>query len=276
MRARTPLVLLLFLAPLFVSPLAAAKVTVENVAVPERTAAEHVFDAEVMLRNDGAARTIYLFGALYLKEQGKGPCGPATDPRFQRFTHLVQEPIDIPAGATLRHPMSGGHWQQRYSAQDAPTQPTVAEFCVFVANATAGPLIDYESFGTAPLSIRARNAPPVVDFTLDAEDIRMQLPVTFLAHGSDAEGDPLTFTWDFGHIAASGPARATGETAIHTFPFSGDYRISVNASDGIDVISTSHLITVARADTGTASKGMPGLGALVVCVILVLVARARR
>lgn len=216
------------------APMAQAAVTVENVKVPERTAAARPFPVSMSLFNDGPARTVTLMAALYEFRDGEGPCGPATDARFRTFTHLSQERVDLPANARIAWPPEGRSWIQRYDARDVPARPDTMELCVFVARNAPGPQLDYEAFASVPLSVRAVNAPPTGAFSWSPETASATDDVVFSATGSDADGDPLAFRWDFGHANATGRAVATGPRAVHFFYPEGDYVVTLVVSDGMD------------------------------------------
>lgn len=232
---------LLIGALILLVPTAAAAVTVESIVVPPRTAAAHPFDVNVTLANDGAARSVFLFGALY--DAGSG-CGPAAGPGFRTFTHMVQEQVDLAANSVTPYPTVGDRWLHRYDSNDADAEPTTLELCVFVANASSGPVIDYESFATTPLSVRPTNAVPEVSFTWTPESPSVGETVTFAATGSDADGDPLAFAWDFGHFVASGRAVAEGARVTLAFHSAGEYAITLAASDGLDVTHATRVVDV--------------------------------
>jgi hypothetical protein len=262
-------------------PTAAAEITIGEIQTPERTAADHPFDVNVTLRNDGPPRTIYLFAALYDPQEGGSPCGSSLDPRFRTFTQVVQEAIDLPADSTTDHPAPGSRWSHRYQAEDAAATPEEAQFCIFVANASAGPLIEYETYRATTLSVRARNAPPVAAFTLEPEELRASTDIFFTAQATDAEGDPVTFRWDFGHSTASGRALGEGQSPTHVFYPAGDYLVTLVASDGIDETRVPHLVTVtAAAAQPDGGRGIPSFPALQVLVFVaaatLLVRRSRR
>lgn len=265
------LVLTLFL------PAAAAAVTVDHVLVPPSTAAEKAFNVSVSLTNDGPARSVYLFGALYDRANGSAPCGPATDAHFRTFTHTVQETITLPANSVTTFPPEGGRWLQKYGADDATPAPEVAQFCVFVANATAGPTIDYESFATTSLSVRAKNTPPSGGFTWTPDKPAAGEEAAFEGTATDKEGDPVTFRWDFGRYAASGRSEASGPSATSTFYPDGRYVVTLILSDGLNESHLSRTITIGEqaASSGGGVK-IPSLGVGMLLAVVVLVALRRR
>jgi hypothetical protein len=252
-RATLPL-----LALLLAVPLAQSAVSVEDVGVPERTLAGKAFEARLTLANDGPAREVTLFAALYRHEEGEGPCGPATDARFRTFTHVVQERVALPANAVVEHPPPGARWLQMYEREDVPRGPTLDEFCVFVAESGAGPTIEYEAFGTSRLNVRGENAAPLADFSWEPRTPRATEDAAFRASGSDAEGDPVSYHWDFGHANASGRAVGEGPQISHFFYPEGEYVVTLTASDGLNETRVTRTVTVLAADAGAPEgRGLP-------------------
>ena len=252
--------------------------TVEDVLVPERTRADLAFDVRVELRNDGPARDVTLFGALYERVEGRGPCGPATDPRFRGFTHLVQERVQLPARSSLSYPEPGDRWLHRYDRADAPAEPTVAELCIFVAEADSGPTaaVEYLAFGSAALSVRAENAPPEPRFTWTPEAPGATQDALFVAEAEDAEGDPVSYRWDFGHMNASGRAQATGARVTHFFYPAGEYVVTLTASDGLDEARATQTVVVGEAPGAEPERGIPAPWAAMVLGLLVVAFLRRR
>ena len=201
---------------------------ITGVSPPERTMAGKPFHAAVTLVHRGAeARSVVLLAALY--DPDAAPCGPATEPGFRQFTHLVQERITLQPGERR----TVGGWAQSYRAENAPARPGVAEWCVFVAE-DEGQRLEYLDHQSAPLPVRAVNALPTADFSwrparpAEAED------VWFEARGEDADGDPVTFRWDFGHANASGRQEVEGASPTHFFYPAGRYAVTLVASDGLE------------------------------------------
>lgn len=276
-RATAHATLLLVGLLLFAGP-AHAAVTVEEIVVPERTAAGKAFDVVVRLQNVGPARDVHLFGALYAPVDGKAPCGPTTDPSFRTFTHVVQVTIALPADAEVVHPPEGERWLHAYDPKDAPATPADHELCVFVAAATGGPVIQYEAYGVATLSVRARNAPPQPAFRVETPTPTVSRPVTFVAEAVDSDDDPVTYTWDFGRFDATGRARAEGERVTHAFYPEGEYTVTLTATDGIDAVPLARTIVISAAgdeQTERASRTPLGAWLAPLAVGLALVLRRR-
>lgn len=219
------------LALLLLAPRATALgevVDILGVSSPERTMAGKPFVVEVMLLNRAdAPRTVVLLGALYAKDAAE--CGPATQPGFKQFTHLVQERITLQAGE--RRVVHG--WNQSYAASSVEAAPRNAEWCAFVAE-DAGERISYLDYQSAPLSVRGANARPTASFSWLPERPVEARDVWFAAEGADADDDPVTFRWDFGHANASGRQPAEGATPTHFFYPAGRYVVTLAASDGLE------------------------------------------
>ena len=67
------------------------------------------------------------------------------------------------------------------------------------------------------------------------------VPMAFNAlDSSDPDGDPLTYTWNFGD---STPAE-TGDTVLHTYDTAGTYTVSLSADDGRGGLDTAELEVV--------------------------------
>lgn len=239
---RTPLLLL---AALLAAPTAGATVTVEDVVVPERTMANQAFDVRVTLANNGPAATVYLFGALYVGEGG--PCGASDGGRFRTFTHLVQEAVLVPTNGRVDYPAPGERWQHRYQPEDTPGEPSVEELCILVARSATGPQLEYESYRSTPLSVRATNAPPEASFTWSPASPVVAQDARFAASGTDADGDPIVFRWDFGHVNATGRAVAEGADATHFFYPEGEYVVTLVATDGLQETRVQRTVTVVAA-----------------------------
>src|SRR5215468_2885773 len=74
------------------------------------------------------------------------------------------------------------------------------------------------------------NRPPVCRLTVPAE-AQAGTPVTLDASGSsDPDGDPLSFTWDFGD--GTPPAKTTAARVTHSYARVGAYTVKVTVDDG--------------------------------------------
>lgn len=77
-------------------------------------------------------------------------------------------------------------------------------------------------------------------------------PVLFSASATDANGDALTYTWDFGPLGTQ-----TGATITHVFTAPGNYTVNLTVSDGAGgaAVWTLTVSVVAPASTLTDSDG---------------------
>lgn len=221
-------------------------IALSGARIPERTVADHPFEAHVTLTNKGdAPRTIYLFAALYTP--GSTPCGPATDPRFRAFTPLLQARVEVPAGGKVEYPAPGERWLQRYHAKDVPVGNATMELCIFAAeDGTAGSAqLRYDDFVSLPLATRDANHAPTADFSWSADNLFAARDIDLHATGADAEGDPIVYSWDFGHANASGRKPALGANVVHAFYPDGAYEVTLTASDGFDESRVTHVLDIA-------------------------------
>jgi PKD repeat protein len=69
--------------------------------------------------------------------------------------------------------------------------------------------------------------------------------VTFSASGSDPDGDPLTYTWDFGDGTTD-----QGATLFHTFYDEGQFKVTLTVSDGRGGTATDSVFLTARKIAG--------------------------
>jgi chitodextrinase len=92
----------------------------------------------------------------------------------------------------------------------------------------------------------ANSAPEITSVTLStgSKAAKVGQAVTFTAAATDADGDQLTYSWDFGDGTT-----AAGDVAQHSYAGAGAYRAVVTVSDGGDTATQAVLVTV---------KGKPG------------------
>ena len=91
------------------------------------------------------------------------------------------------------------------------------------------------------------NRRPIAAMTATPGSGFAPLDVSFDASGSsDADGDPLTYSWTFGDGAS-----ATGVTASHTYAQTGSYTATVTVSDGeLDAIASRTIVVSAEPGPG--------------------------
>ncbi|MDN3638323.1 glycoside hydrolase family 9 protein [Simiduia curdlanivorans] len=85
------------------------------------------------------------------------------------------------------------------------------------------------------------NTPPVASFTSVSSGLTVNVDGSA---SSDADGDALTYSWDFAGVSKS------GKTASHTFAAAGSYAVQLTVSDGIDTNVTSKSVSVTAPTPG--------------------------
>lgn len=73
------------------------------------------------------------------------------------------------------------------------------------------------------------------------------------AASSDADGDPLTFAWDFGD-----GGRADGVHVSHVYAAAGVYTVRLTVSDGRATATDTLIATIVADDAGVPGSGSPG------------------
>ncbi|CAM1343946.1 cellulase family glycosylhydrolase [Tenacibaculum amylolyticum] len=97
------------------------------------------------------------------------------------------------------------------------------------------------------------NNPPVADFIKTITSGTTGASVTVEAYASyDPDGDPLTYTWDFGDGTTE-----QGVTASHIYTENGLYTIKLTVSDGQVEDSKSETVIVDTITSGSCSFGTP-------------------
>ena len=173
--------------------------------------------------------------------------------------YIYFEPVSL-AGIdelTIRYAagFDGGIVDVRMGAPDAPvigtaTLPTTASWTDF-QNVTI-PLDTDDSTGRLYFTFRGRpgmntndlfdldeftfggsgvasNSTPTASATADKVAGPAPLAVNFTGTGADADGDPLTYAWDF---TSDGTVDATTANASHTYATAGEYTATFTVSDG--------------------------------------------
>ena len=75
----------------------------------------------------------------------------------------------------------------------------------------------------------AGNSAPTASAQADTTAGPAPLAVSFTGTGADADGDPLTYAWDF---TSDGTVDATTANATHTYDEPGEYTATFTVSDG--------------------------------------------
>ncbi|WP_353708813.1 ThuA domain-containing protein [Cellulosimicrobium sp. ES-005] len=154
--------------------------------------------------------------------------------------------VDGPLLATLTLSPTGS-WETPARTQAVPvTDPGGTRTLYFVARSTTGATGDMFDVDSVTFTGRgaANNVAPVVgSVTATPATGDAPLDVAFAAQATDADGDALTYAWEFGDGGT-----ATGATAQHTYAEAGSYTATVTVSDPSGARATG---TVAVSVYGT-------------------------
>ncbi|GEL73251.1 Ig-like domain-containing protein [Myxococcus virescens] len=94
----------------------------------------------------------------------------------------------------------------------------------------------------ATVTLRVGNSAPVVAVALQTQRPFEGEALHFQTSAADANGDALTFTWDFGDGATSEEA-----SPIHAYTNEGTYEAVLTVTDGIDTVQQSWVMEVRNA-----------------------------
>jgi PKD repeat protein len=141
-------------------------------------------------------------------------------------------PLEVRFSATGRDPDGGpvsyrwdfGDGGSAFGAQAVHTyrEPGEYEATVTVTDDEGDTATD-----TVPVTVAApENGPPHVDAVADPASGRGPLEVQFEAVGTDPDGDPLTYEWDFGDGGG-----LFGAVVSHTYQEAGEYTATVTVTD---------------------------------------------
>lgn len=108
-------------------------------------------------------------------------------------------------------------------------------------------VISYDGYQVTTGQAPAANTAPVAAFSATPTGLKVSVDASA---SSDADGDSLTYAWDFGD-----GANDTGKTATHTYGSAGSYDIKLTVSDGKTTGTVTHSVTVAPvANTAPVAK----------------------
>ncbi len=141
-----------------------------------------------------------------------------------------------------------GTWDATGDTTTACVYPDEGTFTVAVRATN-----DVGSVDTATATVTVVNVGPTIDTTtIVGGDEGSELG--FSATGSDAGGDDLTWSWDFGDGGT-----ATGTDVVHTYADDGDYVVTVTTDDGDGgSASWTETITISNVDPVIDSMTLPG------------------
>jgi len=176
------------------------------------------------------------------------------------ITVLNQPPVVIPTALPINGPAPlNVQFTANGSDPDGTIQTYLWDFGDGASSTLANPLHTYTTVGTftatvtvtdnfgltaqASVVITVINQPPIVAPTASPVNGLVPLDVQFTANGSDPDGNPLTYLWDFGDAASS-----TLANPLHTYTNPGTYVATVSVSDGEFTVTGSVTISVTPRD----------------------------
>ncbi|MGH2945489.1 MAG: ThuA domain-containing protein, partial [Solirubrobacteraceae bacterium] len=206
--------------------------------------ADHYVKYDVVADNQaGAARDLRMElryedgGALMgTGEPDPGPPASETDTWWLRLTK---------AGDTYTGAVSadGETWEQTPgSVTVALDDPAIG--LMAIGPSQAAPItVDFDHF-----RVIDNEAPVIASATADPSSGFAPLDVDFTVEASDADGDELTYSWDFD---GDGAEDSTGQSPSHTYTEPGEYEAAVTVSDGESEATETMPVTVLEeADDG--------------------------
>ncbi len=126
-------------------------------------------------------------------------------------------------------------------------------FTVLSKNATVPPSLDV-SMQRGPFP---GNQPPTVRVNASATAVAVGANITFTATGSDPDGDPLSYYWDFN----DGVASENSATLTRNFPATDQMTVMVTASDMKGGIARAHVVVTIGSPGRSVLTGRVMLGA---------------
>jgi glucose/arabinose dehydrogenase/PKD repeat protein len=146
---------------------------------------------------------------------------------------------------------SGGVWTSHEFTSDPDSDPATDGHGWYGVDLEQGPddSLYYTAFeqggpsdgGIWRIEYSDDNQRPVAGIA--ANPLSGPTPLTVTFHGlpgsTDPDGDPLTYSWDFG----DGSADATGETVSHEYADPGPYTVTLTVSDGLKTDTDEVLIS---------------------------------
>ncbi len=114
-------------------------------------------------------------------------------------------------------------------------------YYVVAALNTAGEGPDSSEASATPASPNA--TPVILSFGSSASPVQVGTPVTFTLSATDADGDSLTYSFDFGDGTAPTPF-TTADAAAHTYAGPGRYVVNGSVTDGVETVAAELLQVV--------------------------------
>lgn len=141
-----------------------------------------------------------------------------------------------PDGDALTYTWSWGDGTP--AGRDATMSHTYAQAGTYTLRLTVsdGELTDFDE---QAVTLSRANRAPVAQFTTQTTGLMV---VANASASVDPDGDPLTFSWDWG----DGSPATSGKNASHTYAIAGNYTIELRASDGALVGLAQRAVEVVR------------------------------
>lgn len=197
--------------------------------------------------------------ALYNEDWISGDAGQNTQSLGGTGTamHLCLFRADVAGGPTMRNfpgePFTygvfagpsfvysqGGGWV-RTDDEDDSNNDSLRDSRGFYLNAdveyAATRIFDAETNTTLGMALVRQNQAPFVAVSVITIAPSEGVPVDFIASSGDLDGDPLTYTWDFGDGTT-----ADGLAPTHTYADDGAFTVHVTATDSGGLSSTASTV----------------------------------
>jgi beta propeller repeat protein len=120
----------------------------------------------------------------------------------------------------------------------------------YLATLTATDNIGQTATDTVLIEVTAPNTPPTASPTATPNSGTVPLNVAFAANAADADGDPLSYDWDFGDPTSGAANTDTSADPGHTYNAAGQYSVTLTVSDGIASTTSSLTVNVEPAVVG--------------------------
>ena len=114
------------------------------------------------------------------------------------------------------------------------------------------------------------NEPPSAEFTMPAENLKTGEQLTFSAQVEEPDGDRYVCIWDFD----DGTPEEVGDSVTHVFNDSGEFKVTLIVSDGVDRISYSEKIKIQESSTaggGAISLPIDNMMLIVIVIVVIII-----
>jgi beta propeller repeat protein len=162
-------------------------------------------------------------------------------------------PLTVQFDASQSYDPQGGLLTYRWSFGDGSVDSDllatthVFEFPgTYQVTLTVFDLIGQLDSDIVEIVVTAANSPPTATPAATPNSGAAPLAVEFASNASDAENDPLTYTWDFGDPTGSDNTSMLA-APVHTYAQPGTYVAWLTVSDGVDWVSASLTVVVSPA-----------------------------